>query len=68
VADRMQKLKFPLQAQSLTFRIFRVEDYTIDDLVMHHSRVSITGRVLGTNEQLIPSRKLRDVLTGPAKV
>ena len=67
MTDRMKKLKFPLQTQSLTFRIFRVEDYTIDDLVMHHSRVSITGRVLNTTERLIPSRKLRDVLTGPAK-
>ncbi len=68
MADRMQKLKFPLKTQSLTFRIFKIEDYTIDDLVMHHSRVSITGTVLGTTESLIPSRKLRDVLTGPSKV
>ena len=68
MTERMQKLKFPLQTQSLTFRIFRVEDYTVDDLVMHHSRVSVTGTVMGTKERLIPSRKLRDVLTGPSKV
>ena len=65
--ERVRKLRFPLSSHSVAFRIYRLEDYTIDDLVVHGSRNSVTGRVLGTQENLFPARKLRNVLVGPAK-
>lgn len=67
MAERFNTLKFPLQSHSLVFRIYNVNNYGIDDLVMQQSRNSMTARIMQTEENLVPNRKVRDILVNPSK-
>lgn len=55
---------FPLITHNLVLRVFKPEEFTPDEMVLHFSRLALFERFTGKPVDLEPTRALKDATYG----